>query len=346
MEIINNQIKVEPPKRPKNITGTRLASILGMDRWNTDFKTWCAITRTYEEPFTGNKYTRAGEVIEPKVINYLKTVYNLNIRTPEDVYGEDPFKETWGNFFPGKQPFGGMWDSLLLDDDGKIIGVIEIKTTKRAEDWVNGAPDHYAIQACLYAYLLGVEKIIMTASFLEEMDYVNPENFEPSAENTILDTFNLYERYPYFDKYIESTLQWWEEHVVTGLSPEFDERKDKEILDILTTKRVDKSIISDIIGNAETLQMKLDKVKESVKEDEKKLKKLKDQIRDYAKEEFGETDNKVTIEGEQYEWTITKSERVTVDRKALEEDGLLDKYSTVNESYRLTLNRRGNDGKS
>lgn len=340
MEIINKQVKIDPPKKPKNITGTRLASILGMDMWNTDFKTWCAITRTYEEPFTGNKYTRAGEVIEPKVIDYLKTVYNLNIRTPEDVYGEDPFKKTWGNFFPGKEPFGGMWDSLLLDDNDNVIGVIEIKTTKRAEDWVNGSPDHYAIQACLYAYLLGVEKIIMSASFLKEEDYINPEGFEPSAENTILDTFNLYDRYPYFDKYIESTLEWWNKHVVTGLSPEYDERKDKEILDILTTKRVDKVIINDIIRSAEKLQDKLDNIEEDIKDDKKRLKELKDQIRDYVKEEFGETDNKVTIDGDKYEWTISKSVRTTVDKDALEQDGLLSKYSTQSETYRLTAKRK------
>ena len=52
-----NRIKINPPKRPKRITGTRFASILGLDRWNTPFKTWCAITRTYEEPFVDNVYT-------------------------------------------------------------------------------------------------------------------------------------------------------------------------------------------------------------------------------------------------------------------------------------------------
>ena len=67
-----NQIQIEPPKKPKKITGARFASILGLDRWNTEFKTWCAITRTYEEPFVDNKYTIAGKVIEPKIIEYFR----------------------------------------------------------------------------------------------------------------------------------------------------------------------------------------------------------------------------------------------------------------------------------
>lgn len=82
-----NQIKVDIPKRPKRITGTRFASVLGLDRWNSPFKTWCAITKTYEEPFEDNKYTIAGKTIEPKIIDYLKKAYFLNIKTPTDVYG-------------------------------------------------------------------------------------------------------------------------------------------------------------------------------------------------------------------------------------------------------------------
>ena len=62
-EFINNTLKIEPPKKPKKITGTRFASILGLDRWNSPFKTWCAITRTYEEPFEDTIYTIAGKII-------------------------------------------------------------------------------------------------------------------------------------------------------------------------------------------------------------------------------------------------------------------------------------------
>lgn len=46
--IDGNRIKVVPPKKPKKITGTRFAAIMGLNVWNTPFKTWCEITRTYE----------------------------------------------------------------------------------------------------------------------------------------------------------------------------------------------------------------------------------------------------------------------------------------------------------
>jgi len=65
-----------------------------------------------------------------------------------------------------------MWDALYYED-GEMSAVIEIKTTKRVEDWQDGAPDHYALQAALYAYLLGVDNVIMVCAFLEEGDYDN-----------------------------------------------------------------------------------------------------------------------------------------------------------------------------
>ena len=37
---VGNHIEVAPPKKPKKITGTRLAAIFGLNKWNTPFKTW------------------------------------------------------------------------------------------------------------------------------------------------------------------------------------------------------------------------------------------------------------------------------------------------------------------
>ena len=54
-----------PPKRVRKLTGTRFASVLGLNRWNTPFQTWCEITGAYREPFEETIYTRAGKAIEP-----------------------------------------------------------------------------------------------------------------------------------------------------------------------------------------------------------------------------------------------------------------------------------------
>jgi len=41
-----NRIQIDPPKRPKKISGTKFGAILGVNPWGTPFEQWCAITRT------------------------------------------------------------------------------------------------------------------------------------------------------------------------------------------------------------------------------------------------------------------------------------------------------------
>ena len=37
----DNRIKIVPPKKPKKITATRFATILGLNPWSTPFEMWC-----------------------------------------------------------------------------------------------------------------------------------------------------------------------------------------------------------------------------------------------------------------------------------------------------------------
>lgn len=332
-----NQIKVDPPKRPKKCTGTRFASILGLDRWNTDFKTWCAITRTYEEPFIDNKYTIAGKTIEPKIIDYLNKVYFFgDLKSPTDIYGKDYFKKTWGDFFKGVDIFGGMWDALYYED-GKIVSVIEIKTTKRAEDWQNGAPEYYALQAALYAHLLGVDEVVMVASFLEEKDYEHPELFVPSAENTMIDEFKISERFPRFQAHIDRATDWWNAHVVTGISPTFDEKKDADILKELRKNLVTVDTdIQTLIAEGEILKIEISAVTDTVVDKVKRLKEITEALKKYCMGQFRKGDTKVAVSGMKYEWILSKSESTEIDKDALKKDGLLDKYSKPKIGYRFT----------
>lgn len=43
----NGYIKVDPPKRPKKLTATRFATILGLNPWSTPFEVWCEIGRAH-----------------------------------------------------------------------------------------------------------------------------------------------------------------------------------------------------------------------------------------------------------------------------------------------------------
>lgn len=333
----DGHLEVTPPKKPLKITGTRFAAILGYNKWSTPFKCWCEITRTYKEPFVDTIYTAAGKVIEPKQAEYMKRSYGMyNLKTPTDIFGEDYFKKTFGDFFHDWKVFGGMWDYLLYDENGKPSAVLEMKTTKRSEDWADDVPEYYALQAALYAYMLGVDDVIMVASFLDTKDYEEPEKFVPSASNTITVEFKVSERYPNFNIMINTALYWWENHVVTGISPEYDEKKDADFLKALRTNNVTPDTnIDALIKEAEGLKTELEAVYASVADKEKRLKEVTAMIKQYLQDAFRPHDIAVERNGGRYVWSVSKSESTEIDKAALEADGLLDKYSRKKETFRI-----------
>lgn len=355
MEFLKDgRIKVDPPKKPKKLTATRFATIMGLNAWSTPFSAWCEMTRTYEDPFEDSIYTVAGKIIEPKVINYLNSRYFMDVKDPTAVYGPDYFRQTWGDFFPDSEGLGGMWDAL--GDDF----VVEIKTTKRVEDWkgVDGKvepPIYYKLQACLYAYLLGFDNVVMTCSFLEDKDYpidlgngkfdTKPtEAFAPSADNTVVIEFSLSEEFPTFkESYIDPALKFWRENVLTGISPKFDEKKDAEILKVLrkNVTEAEDADIAKLMKEADRLKASIDKTKAKIEDKEKRLKEIDDLVKKSMIKQFRDGDKHVEIKGSAYTWDIRRDVSKSFDQKKFEEDnpGVYEKYKTK-ETVKYVLTKK------
>ena len=334
----NQTIAITPPRRPKKITGTRFAAIMGLNRWTTPFNAWCAITRTYEEPFEDTIYTVAGKTIEPKQAEFMKQSYFMtNLVAPADVYGPDYFNRTRGDFFPDDPIFGGMWDYLLTAPDGKPNAVLEMKTTKRSEDWVEDVPEYYALQAALYAWLLGVDRVIMVCSFLEDKDYDDPSGYECSAENTIVRPFLVSERYPNLGQTIEGMRAWWKAHVEGGVSPAYDEKADADILKALRDNNLSpETDLAALVKEAEELKGYIDAVKSTIADAEKRFKTVTGLLKEAAIRQFRDGDQTVTIEGANYDWVTALSCRTGYDFDRMKQDGIaVEQYQTQERSYRF-----------
>lgn len=336
-----NKIQIIPPKRPKKLTGTRFATILGLNPWSTPFEIWCEVTRTYQKPFEDTIYTIAGKTIEPKQAEYMKQTYFMsNLVTPTDIWGKDYFRQTYGDFFRESPVLGGMWDYLLYGKDGKPTTVLEMKTSKRVEDWKDDIPEYYALQAALYAYLLGVDDVIMVASFLEPKDYDAPEKFVCSGENTITRPFKVSERYPDFEKkYVKPALKWWKDYVESGISPAFDERKDAEILKALRTNNLSpETDMAALVKEAEDLKDTMERIlaHEGIPDMEKRYKVVTDMIKKAAIAQFRDGDKKVSIAGSAYNWEVSRTSTTKIDKDAMKADGILAKYMTTEDSYRIS----------
>ena len=271
-----------------------------------------------------------------------RAYFMTGLKTPTDIFGENYFQKTYGDFFRDIPIFGGMWDYLIYDEEGKPTTVLEMKTTKRSEDWEEDIPEYYALQAALYAYLLGVDSVVMVASFLEDNDYKAPEAFIPSSENTIVIPFKVSERYPDFEKLIKKAKKWWKDCVEGGISPVFDEKKDSSILKELRKNNVNpETDLTALIEEAEGLQVKLDKTAEETAADERRLKVLKDQIKELLMKQFRPGDKEVIVHGAAFDWITSKTVSMKIDEDLMEQDGVIGKYKTkAVATVKLTAKKR------
>ena len=178
----------------------------------------------------------------------------------------------------------------------------------------------------------------MVASFLDPSDYEAPENFVCSSANTITRPFKVSERYPDFEKrYVKPALKWWKDHVKTGLSPAYDEKQDAEILKVLRTNNLSpETDLADLVSEAEALKAKLDAHAAEVAEDEKRYKTLTDMIKKSAMSQFRDGDKKVSITGKAYTWEVSRSSTAKINKDAMKADGVLEKYTTMEDTYRIT----------
>ena len=228
-----NRIRVNPSAHPYHINGTWLAAVTGSDQYRTPFEAFLMLTRTYEKPFSGNKYTNAGRHIEPKQIAYAESHLRsgYSIVRPTDLYGPNPFRATWGNFFQD-EVFGGMWDALVKRGQD-TTHVIECKTAGNRSKWRSGAPENYLLQAGLYSALLGCDRFCVVASFLGQGDYDCPDAYVCTPENTSFYGYSIRQDMPWLHEKMDKARDWYQQHVLTGISPVYDEFADRTLLTVL-----------------------------------------------------------------------------------------------------------------
>ena len=357
LKFIDKHIELEEvPKRFKKLTATRFANVMGLNAWSTPFQAWCEMTKTYEEPFEDSIYTIAGKAVEPKICEYLRNRYFMDIKSPEDVYGKDYFSKTYGDFFPDVEALGGMWDFLGEDF------IVEVKTTKRVEDWETDIPIYYKLQASLYAYLKGFDDIVVPVAFLDEKTYEQAQyildnftleerekmykngeihkyiTFEPSIENTKIYEFKLSEAFPNFkEDYVDKAMEFWNNNVKTGISPDYDEKKDADFLKELRKNTIEtiSENIEDLLKEADELKEEIEKVEAGIEEKAKRLKEIENNIKKYMGDQFRDGEKKVELSSSKYIFTLSRATRKSVDTDALKEAGLYNQY--LKESETLTL---------
>lgn len=328
------------PKQKNRITGHRISSVLGLNKYQSPFGAWCEITKLVKLPFEDTKYTLFGKAVEPKLIEYVGKRYP-NVMSIEDYYGNNIEAYRWNNFKDESDIFGGIIDAVSTRNDMKTIAMIcECKTSSHAEQWANNnVPVDYLLQGALYSYLKGLDRVLFVCTFPQEMDYNHPEQYEVTDDNTILVVKKLSEilipidgKYLNIEEVIDYAKLWWDTYIIGHKSPDFDEEQDKEYLKLIrASKPTRDNDLLDVCEEAIKLAKEIAELKISsgLKAKEDLLKVLEASI----KEKLLETNT--TTAGK---YTLNKSVKVELDTKRLEKEqpSIYNKYNTLEKiTYRL-----------
>lgn len=292
------------------VTGTRLGALCGINPWSTPFQAWCELTKAAKPPFEDSIYMRAGRTIEPKVIQWLKSQFGENrVLSPKEYFGRD--MSNIYDFYPDEPIFGGMWDALLVDHSGRPAMVFEIKTSKRVADWLPNPPLYYLAQGMLYTKLLGIDKVCMVLCCMDDIDYEHPEDKIVNSDNTVLFHYNINEKETLdIDACMRKAKQLWVTNVQTGISPQYDEKKDAEYLKILRTNivKVDNDMTV-LIEQLNQLTLHINHIRETNELDEleKQQKALKDELKSRLISQMAPSEKYVECDM----WKVTKREAST-----------------------------------
>lgn len=240
----------------KKITGSRLGALMGADSFKTPFQVWCEMTGLYKE-ISDDFMTKAGAYIEDKIFNYVsQQKAKEGMKWASFDATERNFDEFDGSVpgFAKNEVFGGLLDGVPQNDHTPVL---EIKTcAKNKWKWkfdpslgdgmfvekdnkgfpvvkiVNGGytkwfnaknqitpPKTYAFQLGLYCYLTKNDKGMFAVSFLNDKDYVDPQNFVPNKDNTIILEATKFDLKQFEEQVIKPLTEWYNDHIKSATSP-------------------------------------------------------------------------------------------------------------------------------
>lgn len=317
----DGEFKVIEQKKPYGkVTGTRLAGLLGRSKWDTPFTTTAKLLRLYEDDISAKKEVHAGHVIEPKILDYVGAVHGDELFAAREGNHED-----WASDFED-DVFGGHIDGLMPDG-----AVVEVKTTKNPEDWLNGVPEYYWIQASLYAHFMKTDRIIFLVGFTTPEILADPDSFVPSEKTVARFDVPIIDG---FDDMLKKARAIYENTVMKGITTvsDNDSPLDMKVEEILNSQLWTEKQAAIYVDMLRETQLKLDEFKEY----EKRAQEIKEFLSMYMT--VHDTD---VINGTSYVAKRSTTTRSVVDTDAMKKDNIYDRYSkeTTYEVIRMSKKR-------
>ena len=301
------------------ISGTRMPGLLGKSKWDTPFTVTAKLLRLYNEDISDKKEVKAGVEIEGKILEYIGAI-------PGDIMfsKREGNHEDWESDFKD-DIFAGHIDGTM--PDGSIV---EVKTTKNPEDWLNGPPVYYWIQASLYAHFMGTDKIIFAVGFTDEKTLADPSSWVPSEKTLARFDVPIIKG---FDEMLVNAREVYSQTVLQGHTavPDPTNPMDRKVMNILKCQIWDEKEAVSELDEIVKMQSELDEMKalEKMIQDRKELMGM-----------YMSTHDLDQIQGRTHSIKRTSVTRSVVDTDALKRDGIYDLYQKTSTSEMLKITRR------
>lgn len=317
---VGTQYKAENP-HPGKVTGTAMGGILGLSPWDTPFSVACRLLRIFREDIDDKPAVKAGKALEGPIIEHMNA-RGYKVIPAEDIFDKrEGAHDEWGHDFDDPI-FGGHVDGITEDGD-----IVEVKTTSNPEPWLNGIPEHYWLQASLYAKFMGASKVIFAVGVLGKDDTSNPYAWVPSEDTCFIFETGLH---PDIDRHVDYIRGWYADYIAEGITPEPDlgNEIDCAIIKALDAQLGDPSALLDEL---ETIEARL-----------KEFKALKDRADEIKEQVLLHMDYRglSVVEGASKDYTLTETTRTAVDTDRLKADGLYETYSKTTKSKSLKAKKR------
>lgn len=166
-------------KRNLYVGGSDVPTILGLNKYKTQFELAQEKLGIVEDTFNGNEYTEYGNIMEPQIRQYINTVNGTNFK-PDTVIDEDNHMRSNTDGF---------------EDEHKMI--LEIKTHGKN---INTKP--YIAQMQLYMYQFNVDHGWLAL-------YERPKDFDAEFDSDLLEIHVIERDDAYIDHIIEAIETFW-----------------------------------------------------------------------------------------------------------------------------------------
>lgn len=191
----NNSDEWHELRSGTKIGGSDVSTICGLNPWVSPFTFWAKKTKRIEESREQNEAMEWGTRLEPVILAKFR-----------DTHPELHVIESPGTFaHPERDWQIANPDAIAYDPTGEAT-IIEIKTARYEDDWLNGVPPYYQTQVQWYLQTFGYTKAIVAVLFggskYREFE-IQADEFEQSVNLT-------------------KVTHWRELHLIRGEQPNYD----------------------------------------------------------------------------------------------------------------------------